>query len=294
MLPSPVSLPFETQPAKSPATQPPTSITPAHPVSRSHGAAWERRGAAPPLPPAHRLSHPPLSVLFSFLPLKISCDGEARLLGNAGAALLGLVPWLFGGAQSDALLRQQTPSWPKCSCEVTQRHPHSSRRSLFCSSPPRDCSSCTCCRLGADSTPPNKASNETLSTQAPAEPEPLLHAMACHHQDMLTVLGQRPLAFTSSVAGHQAGDKHSWLGATQGLSSHHGIWECWPDPTPFPASFILNEEPCTSSKSSVSCLDRRSPLLYLFIAGLRKSASKPNWRGERRDLPQPRVGQRGN
>lgn len=246
------------------------------------------------LPSLQHIVSPTLPCLFYFLFCHLKYHAMVRPDCLETLVLLGLVPWLFGGAQSDALLRQQTPSWPKCSCEVTQRHPHSSRRSIFCSSPPRDCSSCTCCRLGADSTPPNKASNETLSTQAPAEPEPLLHAMACHHQDMLTVLGQRPLAFTSSVAGHQAGDKHSWLGATQGLSSHHGIWECWPDPTPFPASFILNEEPCTSSKSSVSCLDRRSPLLYLFIAGLRKSASKPNWRGERQDLPQPRVGQRGN
>lgn len=37
------------------------------------------------------------------------------------------------------------------------------------------------------------------------------------------MLGQRPSAFTSNVANHQVGDKHLWLGAAQGLSSHCGI-----------------------------------------------------------------------
>ena len=88
------------------------------------------------------------------------------------------------------------------------------------------------------------------------------------------MLGQRPLAFTSSVASHQAADKHPWMGAAQRLSFHHGIWECCPDPTPFPASFILNEEPCTASNSSASCSDGRSPTFGLPHCWTEKIALK--------------------
>ena len=272
-------------PLRNPACKKPRALAPHqhHPSSPSPPRPWGCVGGkgGSSSPPSSTSSLPPSLVCFSFLPLKISCNDEPGLLGNAGAAPLGLVPCLLAGARSDALLRQQTLSQPKCSCGVTRQHPHNpltEQKVSFLQLPspallllpqikPR---MRPCAPLGS-----------ATQSQAPTEPEPLLSAVDMSAPGHAHHAGTKTFGFHFKHSRPPGWGQASLAGGSSGVVLPPWDPECWPDPTTFPASFILNEEPYTASKSLAPRSDGQSPLLVLFIAGLRKSASKSNWTGER-------------
>lgn len=167
--PSPVSPPLKAQPGPPPASPQPTRSP------EAVGRCGREGGQL--LPSLQLILIPPSPALFSFLPLKyhttMSQDCWERCCCSTGSLPCpercsptpanSFPSQTLRGVTSSPLT---TPAW--------------SRTSLSCSSSPRGCSSCTRCRIRADSAPKKKPGMRPRASLGAAaqSPEPKIWSLA--------------------------------------------------------------------------------------------------------------------